>query len=256
MLEALILGVLQGITEFLPVSSTAHLVLVPWVFKWKGLVDSLAFDVALHAGTLFSLLICFGKDIASMFGKMRRVFYMIVLGSVPAGVAGVFLHKHIGDSFRDPRLIALMLVVFGLVMYASEKFRKKKRTIGSIGVLDAVLIGTAQAMALVPGVSRSGATIAAGLMRGVRRDEAARFSLLLSIPAIAGATALEGRKLLAGGPGIDWTVLGVGFAVSMLTGILAIKFLLKYLRTHDVNVFVVYRFALAGMILGWLWVGG
>jgi undecaprenyl-diphosphatase len=255
MLEALVLGIVQGITEFFPISSTAHLVIFPWVFKWKGLVNSLSFDVALHAGTLASLVICFKRELIEMLGKKRRLLVLIALGTVPAGIAGITFHDAISGSLRSPKVIAAMLVLFGIVMYLSEKAKKRKK-MDKISVVDAILIGMAQAVALVPGVSRSGVTIAAGLMRGVKREEAARFSFLLSMPAVFGATLLEGRKLLEAGPKTDWAVLGLGFSVSLVTGVVAIKFLLRYLKSHNMNAFVIYRFVLAGVIGGWIWLGG
>lgn len=255
MLEALVLGIVQGITEFFPISSTAHLVIFPWVFKWKGLVNSLSFDVALHTGTLASLVICFKKELADMFSKKRRLLLLIVVGTIPAGMAGLMFHDQISGSLRSPKVIALMLVIFGIVMYLSERAKKRKR-MDRISVVDAILIGVAQAVALIPGVSRSGVTIAAGLMRGVKRDEAARFSFLLSMPAIFGATLFEGRNLLRSGPNTEWEVLALGFSVSLVVGVLAIKFLLKYLKTHNMNAFVIYRFVVAGVISGWIWLGG
>lgn len=255
MLESVILGVVQGVTEFFPISSTAHLVLLPWFFKWGGDLGSLTFDVALHAGTLLSLLVCFRDDIVEMLGKKRRLIIPILVGILPAGIAGVYLQGYVEGALRSPFLIAFMLVVFGVVMYASEKFTKSKNLEG-VSLLDAILIGMAQAVALVPGVSRSGVTISAGLMRGMKRTEALRFSFLLSIPVIGGAALLEGKKLLESPGHYDLRLFGAGFAVSFVAGVVAIKFLLKYLRRHTLNVFVYYRFVLAGVILGWLWLGG
>jgi undecaprenyl-diphosphatase len=254
MFEAVLLGIVQGVTEFFPISSTAHLVLLPWLFQWTGLVDSLEFDVALHAGTLASLLICFRRDIASMLRTRRRLLWLIALGTVPAGVAGLTLDDYVSGPLRSPEVIALMLVVFGVVMYLADRAGKRKRLEG-IGVVDALFIGVAQAVALVPGVSRSGVTISAGLMRGVRREEAARFSFLLSMPAVLGATLLEGGDLLEGSGGADLELVAAGFCSALVTGVLAITFLLRYLKTHNLNLFVLYRFVLAGAILGWLWLG-
>jgi undecaprenyl-diphosphatase len=252
---SIFLGIVQGITEFFPISSTAHLVVLPWVFNWSGLLNSLTFDVALHGGTLASLLVCFRRDIIDILRKKRRLVLVLVVGTAPAGAAGVLLHDYVESTLRSPALIALALVAFGLVMYVSERYRKNRKVEG-MSIFDALLIGTAQAVALVPGVSRSGITISAGLMRGFRREEAARFSFLLSIPVIAGATLLEGRKLFSGEVEYDLSLVGMGFMVSMVTGMAAIKFLLRFLKTHTMNVFVVYRFVLAGMIAGWLWLGG
>lgn len=254
MLGAIILGIIQGLAEFLPISSTAHLILVPWFFHWEGLLDSLAFDVALHAGTLFSILICFWRDILEMFTKRFRMVLLIGLATIPAGLAGVLLKDRIEGAFRTPELIALMLIVFGVVMYIAERAKKKKK-MTDVGVLGAIFIGCAQAVALIPGVSRSGITISAGLGAGLKREEAARFSFLLSIPVIAGAVLLEGRAMLKSPEHFDFTLIGAGFLTSAITGIIAIKFLLGYLKKHTMNVFVIYRFILAGMILGWVWFG-
>lgn len=254
MLESIILGVVQGITEFLPISSTAHLVVIPWLLDWRGEVNSLTFDVALHGGTLVSLIICFWKDLVDMTGKQRRLLFLIALGTVPAGLAGIYLEDYVAGSLRSPLVVAASLVVVGGVMYASEGLKGGKK-LNRLAVFDAIFIGAFQAVALIPGVSRSGITISAGLMRGMQRTEALRFSFLLSIPVIAGATALEGRKLLSASADYDLSLFAVGFLVSMLTGVMAIKFMLRYLKNHTMNVFVIYRVALAGVILGWLWLG-
>lgn len=250
----MVLGIVQGITEFFPISSTAHLVVMPWFFGWGGDLKSLTFDVALHGGTLVSLLICFREDIMDMLTHNRRLFLLITLGTVPAVVAGLSLYHYIEGGLRSPVIIALMLVAFGGVMYFSERFRGGREVEG-LSYLDALLIGVAQAVALVPGVSRSGVTISAGLMRGMERPEALRFSFLLSIPAVAGATLLEGGKLLKSPAQHDLSLFALGFGASLVSGVIAIKFLLKYLRRHTMNVFVYYRLVLAALIVGWLWLG-
>ncbi len=254
MLESIILGIIQGIAEFFPISSTAHLVLLPWFFGWEGDVSTLTFDVALHAGTLMSLFICFWKDIKDMFGKNFKLLLLIAVGTVPAGLAGLYLEDYAAGPLRGPQVIAAALVVVGAVMYASETFKGKK-ALKTLSLLDVLFIGALQAVALVPGVSRSGITISAGLMRGMKRTEALRFSFLLSIPVIGGATVLEGRKLIGAAENYDLGLFAVGFVVSMVTGVIAIKFLLRYLKDHTMNVFVIYRVVLAGVILGWLWLG-
>lgn len=255
MLESIVLGIVQGITEFFPISSTAHLVVMPWFLGWGGDLNTLTFDVALHGGTLVSLFICFWDDLKGMLGENRRLLFLIAVGTLPAVLGGLSLLDYIEGEFRSPMIIAIMLVVFGGVMYFSERFRKE-RAIEGLSYLDALLIGTAQAVALVPGVSRSGVTISAGLMRGMQRPEALRFSFLLSIPAVAGATLLEGGKLLKSPMQYDLSLFAVGFVASLVSGVIAIKFLLKYLRRHTMNVFVCYRLVLAGVIMGWLWLGG
>ncbi len=253
MFEAIILGVVQGVTEFLPISSTAHLVLLPKLFGWEDeLLSSLSFDVALHVGTLLSVLVCLHGDIKDMLRNNRKLVMVIIVATIPAGFAGVFLDDYISGVFRSPALIAGALVVFGIVMFLAERFRQH-RPMRELSWGDAVFIGAAQALALVPGVSRSGITISAGLMRGVKRDEAAKFSFLLSIPVIVGAAVLEGRHLFNDTADTDLALVGAGFIASFATGVVAIKLLIRYLQKFTLNVFVYYRFVLAGVIMGWLW---
>jgi undecaprenyl-diphosphatase len=259
MIQAIILGVIQGLTEFLPISSTAHLVLVPEFLGWEdALLTSLPFDVALHAGTLLSVLICFRRDIMDMLTIERRRLWLLALATVPAGVAGLTLEDYVSGVLRGPGVIGVMLIAFGAVMLVADRVGTRTRGLSSMGVRDALVIGLCQALALVPGVSRSGATISAGLFMGMRRDEAARFSFLLSLPVISGAILLEGRKLFtASAPGgsVDMALVSAGFAASFLTGIVAIRFMLRFLVDHRLDSFVVYRFVLGGFILGWLMFG-
>ena len=260
MVQAIILGVIQGLTEFLPISSTAHLVLVPEFLGWDdALLTSLPFDVALHAGTFLSVLICFRRDIVEMLTTDRRRLWLLALATVPAGVAGLTLEDYVSGVLRGPGVIGAMLIAFGAVMLVSDRVGTRSRALASMGVRDALVIGLCQALALVPGVSRSGATISARLFMGMRREEAARFSFLLSLPVIAGAVLLEGRKLFttAAAPGgsVDMALVSAGFAASFVTGILAIRFMLRFLVDHRLDAFVVYRFVLGGFIFGWLMFG-
>lgn len=252
MLGALVLGIVQGITEFFPVSSTAHLILIPRFFGLQGEVDTLVFDVAVHAGTLLSLLVCFGRDLPEIIGKRRKLLWLILLGTVPAGVLGVLFAGTVESTLRSPGVIALMLTAFGVVMFVSERF-PKRRDMDSMRISDAVLIGAAQAVALIPGVSRSGATISAGIMLGLKREEAARFSFLLSMPVVLGAVLYEGRGFFVDGASYDPKVFIIGFASSALAGVFAIKYLLGFLKRHGMDVFVYYRFLLALLILGMRW---
>lgn len=252
MFGAVIMGIIQGFTEFLPISSTAHLVLLPWFFKWGNGLDTLTFDVALHAGTLVSLFICFYRDIIEIIKDKRRLILFLIAGTIPAGIAGIAFNDYIETTLRTPVLIAAMLVVFGMVMYLSERFRGQ-RGVDEMSFMDAVFIGCAQAVALIPGVSRSGVTISAGLFKGLRREEAARFSFLLSMPAIAGAVVLEGRHLINSSGQWDMGLIAAGFISSLITGVIAIKFLMRYLKQYSLNAFVIYRFALAALILGVVW---
>lgn len=255
MLEAIILGIVQGLTEFLPVSSTAHLILIPWFFNWDGEVDTLTFDVALHAGTLCALLFCFWKDWADLVLRRQRVLGLIVMASVPAGIAGLFFNDMIENSLRSPVIISLMLVVFGVVMLLSERSHRYK-TVEAVTFSDALVIGIAQAIAIVPGVSRSGITIAAGLFKGFNREASARFSFLLSTPVIAGAVVLHSKKAFESPENYDLKLFAVGLIASFLTGFAAIQFLLSFLRKYPLNAFVFYRFILAVVIIAGLWLKG
>ncbi len=255
MFEALILGIVQGLTEFLPVSSTAHLVLFPWFFHWSGEIDSLTFDLALHAGTLLALLVCFWKDWLDIILKKQRLLLLIIIASIPAGVAGLLLEHMVESRFRTPAVISASLVVIGVFMLLSEKVYKQRKT-EEIGLMDAVVIGISQAVAIVPGVSRSGITISTGLFRGLGRESAARFSFLLSTPVIGGAVLLHARKMITGGETHNVRLFIVGVAASAVTGLAAIKFLMSYLKKHPVSVFAYYRFVLAAVILFGIWLKG
>lgn len=252
MMEAFILGIVQGLTEFLPVSSTAHLILFPWFFTWTGELDSLTFDVALHAGTLLSLVVCFWKDWIDLIFRKQKLFVLIILASIPAGIAGVLLNDYVEHAFRSPYIISVTLVVFGGLMLIAEKM-SKTRTLDSLNLRDALIIGLAQAVALIPGVSRSGITISAGLFRGLERDASARFSFLLSTPIIAGATLLHAGKLIKTGTDHTMALFLTGFIAAAVSGFVAIKFLLKFLKHHPLNIFVYYRFGLAVVIIAGIW---
>lgn len=253
--EAIILGVIQGITEFFPVSSTAHLIVVPWFFGWKGDVNTLTFDVALHAGTLTALLFCFWKDWVELFIKKQKLLGMIIFASIPAGVAGFLLGDIVEKRLREPFVISVMLVAVGFVMLAAEKAGKYK-DMEKVDYLDALTIGIAQATALIPGVSRSGITISAGLFKGLKREASARFSFLISTPIIAGATLLHLKKLLTSQGIYDFQLFGIGLITSSITGLLAIKFLIAFLKKYPLNIFVYYRFILAVVIIAGIWLRG
>lgn len=263
--EAIVLGIVQGFTEFLPISSSAHLILIPWLFGWQGtLVDSLTFDVALHAGTLVAILAFFWRDwvdlLRKFFGGLSdgtwktgngRLVPYIVLATIPAGVMGLKYEHIVEESFRNPLLIAGSLGLISIVMWAADRFSVKSRAVDRMSLGHALIIGCAQAAALVPGVSRSGSTIIAGLLTGYTRESAARFSFLLSTPVIAGAAVLKLRKLhLAPG---ELLPFALGAAFSALVGYFSIKFLLSYLNRHSLNLFVGYRLVLAaGVLIVWL----
>ncbi|MCL5023202.1 MAG: undecaprenyl-diphosphate phosphatase [Nitrospirae bacterium] len=247
MMRAVVLGLVQGITEFFPVSSTAHLILFPWFFGWKGEVNTLLFDVALHAGTLVALLICFYKDWLKMLSSDRKMLLFIAVATIPAGLAGVLFGDAVEQTLRNPLVIAFSTIAFGLFMLAAEKKSKsrKKRT----SLADSLFIGGAQAVALIPGVSRSGITMTAGLFRDLTREAAVRFSFLLSTPIIGGATLLEGRKLLKDHGHYHLDIFAVGFLAAFVSGLFAIRFLLRFVRKNPLDVFVYYRIVLAVVIL-------
>jgi len=255
MLEALILGVVQGFTEFLPVSSTAHLILLPWFFNWTGEVDTLSFDIALHTGTLIALFACFWRDWIELITKKQKLFGLIILASIPAGVAGYLLNNFAERALREPLIISMMLVAVGFLMLIAEKANKYK-DMEKTGLKDAIIIGISQAIAIIPGVSRSGITISAGLFRGLKREASARFSFLLSTPIIAGATMLHFKKLITAQENYNLQLFAIGLVTSYITGIVAIKFLLNFLKKHPLNVFVYYRFILAVVIIAGIWLKG
>ncbi len=252
MLEAVILGIVQGLTEFLPVSSTAHLILLPWFFNWNGAVDSLTFDIALHGGTLCALLLSFWKDWVELIVRKRKLFAFILAASVPGGVAGFLLNDIVESAIRSPVIISAMLIVVGLVMLLSEKAYKYK-SMDTMTFGNALFIGVAQAVAIIPGVSRSGITIAAGLFAGMEREASARFSFLLSTPIIAGAVLLHAAKVVRGAEYYDFSLYASGLVASFFTGLIAIHFMLRFLRKYPMNLFVFYRFALAVVIIAGVW---
>jgi len=263
--EAILLGIIQGITEFLPISSSAHLILFPWMFGSQGtLTDSLNFDVALHAGTLVAILAFFWKDWLALLKKFflsfgdntwktgeGRLVWFIVLATIPAGVLGLKFEHVVEHAFRNPLLIAASLAVISVVIWASDRFSARIAGLESMKLGHALFIGCAQALALVPGVSRSGITISAGLMAGYTRESAARFSFLLSTPVIAGAAVLKLAKIrLAPGEAAPFIA---GVILSAIVGYLSIKFLLTYLNRHSLNLFVWYRLGLAAaVVLLWM----
>jgi undecaprenyl-diphosphatase len=256
-LQAIVLGIVQGLTEFFPVSSTAHLILFPWIFGWHGEIDTLAFDVALHGGTLIALLICFHKDWIHMLTKDWRMLMTVMIAAIPAGVAALLLQKIVEHSLRNPLVIAVSLVVFGFVMLGADRYAgrnaSKSKTDPTWG--NALVIGLAQILALVPGVSRSGITMSAGMFTNLSREGAARFSFLVSTPLIGGAVLWEGRKMLSHSEAFRFDVVAAGVISAAIAGYFAIRFLLKYLKTHRFDAFVYYRFGLAVIIL-LLWLRG
>jgi undecaprenyl-diphosphatase len=261
--QAALLGVVQGLTEFLPVSSSAHLILARLFFGFDADKFGLAFDVACHVGTLIAVLIYFRTDIARMIAALprltdrndpdARLIWLIVVGTIPAVVAGLLFKHRIEDHLRTPAIAAAMLAAGALLMLAAEATGPKTRREASLTLGEALLIGCAQAVALIPGVSRSGATLTVALFLGLRRAEAARFIFLLAIPAILGAAASEAPKLLKAGLGDTASLFLIGIVSSAIVGYAAVKFFIRYLGNHSLAVFAWYRLALAAVTVIWLW---
>lgn len=276
---AVILGVVQGLTEFLPVSSSAHLILVPWLLDWKP--GGIVFDVALHVGTSVAIVAYFWRDWALLIREMirgirarapwgnfeRKLGWYLIVGSMPAAITGFFLESTIETRLRSPLVTVCTLIGFAFVLYYADRSSRQSRTIRDMGWADSLLVGLSQAAALVPGVSRSGITISAALLRHVERRSAARFSFLLSTPIIVGAGILHVLRLLAGDAvsgapqappgetGVDWSILGAGVSSAAASGFLCIRFFLGYLQAHGLTPFVFYRIALGLLVLA-LYLGG
>lgn len=263
-LQAIWLGILQGLTEFLPISSSAHLILMRFWFGWEigDPQTELVFDVALHAGTLTAIVAYFWKDLTRIAGAAfstaperavdKRLAWSIVAGCIPAAVVGALFEDPIEAFFRSQyALIAGLLIGIGLLMAVVDWLGRKQRALESIGLLDALLIGMAQACALIPGFSRSGITIVAGLMLGLQREAAARFSFLLATPITFGAAVWSFRNLFQEGvPTGMLAPMLAGGAAAMVVGWLCIAFLLRYLRTRSLMPFVIYRVVIGLATLG------
>ncbi|HYM13765.1 MAG TPA: undecaprenyl-diphosphate phosphatase [Bryobacterales bacterium] len=260
--QAIVLAVVQGITEFLPISSTAHLILVPWVMGWRD--PGLTFDVALHVGTLAAVAAYFARTWVKLlllgFGvrlgapddldQNPRLFWFLVIATIPAAVAGAALEHYAESTLRSPYIVAAMMIGIGLLLWWAEVRGRFQKDLGKVSLGDAVTIGAWQALAVVPGTSRSGVTIAAALLRDVNREAAARFSFLLATPVIAGAALKAGWNIVkAGGLAPDMrAAFGVGALVSAITGYAAIAFFIRYLQTRTLKFFVWYRI-ICGIII-------
>jgi undecaprenyl-diphosphatase len=249
--HAAILGIVQGLTEFLPVSSSAHLTLIPWFFGWTD--PGLAFDVALHLGSLLALLIYYRQDwILIINGAItgeargRRLLFLLMAASIPGAIFGFLFEKQAETVFRSPLLIACTLAILGLALWIADVKSSEKRDLDEIRMTDALLIGVAQAFALIPGVSRSGATITVARALGINRQDAANFSFLMSAPIIAGAGLLKAHEFLRAGV---TAVLTAGFVTSAVFSLLAIAVLIAYVRTRTYKIFAWYRLALAALVV-------
>ena len=263
--QAVILGIIQGFTEFLPISSSAHLALAPWLFGWKD--QGLAFDIAMHFGTLVSVSLYFFRDwvqiIAQAFGfrtgndpflrDRPKLLWYLMAASVPAGIAGLLFKKTVETTLRSAYVIGVMAILIGLVMLLSEYLGAKQKHIGTLSFMDTMWMGVAQALAIVPGTSRSGITIATGLFRDLERTTAARVSFLMSTPIIAAAALKDFWDLQhkQGGLAPEMRIpFIVGIVVSGLTGCIVIAFFLRYLRRAGLQPFVVYRILFGITVIG------
>ena len=259
--QSIILGITQGLGEFLPISSTAHLILAPYFFGWQD--PGLSFDVALHIGTLIAVVAFFWKDWIDIFAsavngifhtnyELRatsyepKLLWLLVIASVPGAIFGFLFDDYAEHVFRNPLLIAFTLSFVGLILYLVDKYAKHKKDINHISIKDAVLIGLSQAIAIIPGVSRSGATMTTGLALGLSREQAARFSFLLSTPIILGAAIFKVPHLLQ--TGITLPII-FGIIAAAISGYLAIKYMLRFIQKVGYAPFFWYRLALAAIIV-------
>jgi undecaprenyl-diphosphatase len=249
--QAIVLGAVQGLAEFLPISSSAHLILVPWLLKWQD--PGLAFDVALHMGTLLALLIYYRDEWIAMVRSVaggqsaeRRLLQLLIVASVPGAIIGLALEKQAETTFRSPMLIAIAMAVLAVLLWLFDKLSPQKRTMSEMTYWDALVIGFSQALAIIPGVSRSGATITMARAVGVERGDSANFSFLMATPIIAGAGLVEARKLIH--EGLDWSV-GLGFISAAIFGLIAIAFLIRYVRTRNYVAFAIYRLLVAALVI-------
>lgn len=253
-IQAVMMGLVQGLGEFLPISSSAHLILLPWFFHWQD--PGLTFDVALHAGTLLALVIYFWKDWWQLIVKgltdvrchEGKLFWYIVAASVPGAIGGLLLEKWAETAFRNPVLIAAMLIIMGMILYWTERKSARIKDFEHISLGTSLMIGLFQVLAIIPGVSRSGITITAGLGMGLNREGATKFSFLLSTPIIFGASIIKLPQLVADPSAISGHFI-LAVLVSCVSGLLSISFLLRYVRVKSFTPFVYYRFALGAIVL-------
>jgi undecaprenyl-diphosphatase len=258
LIQAFILGSIQGLGEFLPISSSAHLILAPWLFGWSD--PGLAFDVALHFGTLVAVLLYFRRDWFAIamtgFGRSANGFsganypknflWLLAIATIPGALIGYLLEHQAETAFRNPLLVALTLSIAGYILYWADKRLQSRKNLERISWRDGTLIGLAQALAIIPGVSRAGATISSALLLGIDRVSAARFSFLLSTPIIFGATVLKLKDFFSAGVGLNEIV---GILTAAFTGYCAISSLIKFVSTVSYKIFFWYRLALALVIV-------
>jgi undecaprenyl-diphosphatase len=265
-LQAIVIGIVQGLTEFLPISSSAHLIVLPRILGWDdSLINSLEFVVMLHMGTLAALLAYFWRDVRDLLAaawaairdrslagdSRRKLAAVLAISLIPAAVIGFLFEGWFETFFRDSILVVPVILAMGAgILWLAERLGTRERGLDRAEYGDGVVIGLAQALALFPGISRSGVTLATGLFRGLDREAAARFAFLMGIPIIAGAGLWKVRSIANGGAGdVDIAVLAAGVAASAVSGFLAISLLLRYLRTHSLGIFIAYRLVAAAVFI-------
>ncbi len=258
-LQIVVLAIVQGLTEFLPISSSGHLVLVPAVFGWSD--QGLAFDVAVHFGSLIAVCLFFRSDVVALLrggcqllGRKNKtpesqLALVLGIGTIPAAIAGLTMAGWVEASLRDPAVIVVTLSGYGIIMVLADRFGRRERNISGVRLSDAIWIGCAQALALIPGTSRSGITISAARALGFHRQDAARFSFLLSIPVILLASLYKGFEMLTGPVPVPWGELGFAALISSMVAYLSIGFFMRVVSHIGLLPFAVYRLALAAVIL-------
>jgi undecaprenyl-diphosphatase len=264
-IQALVMGLVQGLTEFIPVSSSGHLVLVPWLFGWKDpFINSVAFSVVLHMGTLVALLAFFWTDWLTLIpaglaairdrsikgDPNRKMALLLLVATIPAVIAGPIFESKFEDLVREPARIALMLCVGAAILWLADRWGSKLRDETSLSFRESLALGLAQVIALVPGISRSGISISAGLFMGLNREAAARFSFLMATPVVGGAGIWEARKFLTheAGPNPEINVIVIGFFAALISGFVAIRFMLEFLKRQPLTAFVLYRVVAAAAV--------
>lgn len=257
--QAIIYGIIQGITEFLPVSSTAHLTLLPWIAGWKD--PGVSFDVALHIGTAAAVIMFFIKDwvriikagFSSPHSKDGKLFWFVVLATIPGGIAGVLLDKYM-SNIRNPLLIGIMLIIMGIFLYVADKVGKNETDIENMTAKKSLAVGFSQVLAVIPGVSRSGITMTVGRFAGITRESAAKFTFLMSAPIILADALYHAKDMVSSQ--IEALPFIVAILTSAIVGALSIKFLLNYLKNKGFTVFTIYRFVFGAFVIALFFIKG
>lgn len=246
-LRLIILGMIQGLTEFIPVSSSAHLILTRIFLGWEDV--GLSVDMALHLGTLLALISYMWRDWYEILTARRNILILVIVATIPGAIFGFFLEDIAEEYFRSPLVIGLAMSIFGLILFSVDRRSFHNKTLDKMSLKDAIIIGFSQVLAIIPGVSRSGATITGALLCNLRREDSARFSFLLSVPIIGGAGLVSLLKIIKGvSSSVTSSSIALGLVSSFVFGYLAVHFMLNYLKRHNTNIFVYYRLIL-GVVL-------